>query len=164
MAPNRALFKFNRPVGVVEERFPALVLPVGQLEAEGGAGPGLDRRLDQAHARLGRGPPPLPDVALDAGADDVLPVGAAPAAPGHHVVEAQLAGREPPAAVLAAVAVAGEDVPPIELDPGPGEPVVGQEPDHAGDLDLEVDGPDEIVVGVLEPGPGLGDGSPAVEV
>ena len=46
-------------------------------------------------------------------------VAPAPAA-GHDVVEAQFAGRELPPAILAPVAVAGEDVAAVELDLLPG--------------------------------------------
>ena len=39
----------------------------------------------------------------------------------------------------------------------PGEAVVGQEADHAGDLDGEVDGADELVLGPSVAGARLGD-------
>src|SRR5215469_7562652 len=128
-----------------------------ELEGEDGAGAGPRGGADQAHAGLAGGAAPFADVALQAGADDVLPGRPAAPAAGEDVIEAQLGGGEPLAAVLAAVAVAGEDVAAVELDLVPGQAVVGQQADDAGDLDLEVDGADEVVVGVLEPGAGLGD-------
>src|SRR5689334_2277593 len=106
--------QLDRPVGIIEETLPTLVLTVRELEPQGRAGFGLDRFLEEFHPRLPGRPASLTDVALQASADDVFPGGAAAPAPGKDVVEAQLAGREPLAAVLAAVAVAGEDVPPVE--------------------------------------------------
>src|SRR5262245_37771643 len=104
---DRGLFQLDRPVCGVEERLPASVLPVRELEPKGRAGLGLQGFADQADSRLLRGAAPFTDVAFEAGADDVVPGGPAPLDPGDDVVEAQLAGGEAPAAVLAAVAVAG---------------------------------------------------------
>src|SRR4051812_5280387 len=108
--------ELDGPVGVVEEGFPALVFAMRELEAQGRARLGLDRLAEQLHAGLAGGTAPLADVALEAGADDVLPGRLPATAAGEDVVEAQLAGGEPLAAILAAVAVAGEDVPAVEFD------------------------------------------------
>src|SRR5688572_22554579 len=81
-----ALAKLDRPIGVVEERLPALVLAVGELQPEDGAGPGHDRGADEVHAGLAGGAAPLADVAAQAGADDVLPGGPAAPAAGDDVV------------------------------------------------------------------------------
>ena len=71
------------------------------------------------------------------------------------MVEAELAGGELSPAILATIAVAGEDVAAIELDLLTGQPVVAEQADDPGNLDLEVDRPDELVVGALEQaGPG----------
>src|SRR3954447_10205774 len=86
------LTQLDGPVGVVEERLPALVFAVRELEAQGRAGAGPGRLPDQLHAGLARGATALADVAADAGADDVLPVGLAALPPRGHVVEAQFAG------------------------------------------------------------------------
>src|SRR5262249_52619540 len=145
-SPPRSGGQLDRPVGVIQECLPALIFVVRELDPQDGAGPRLDGLADQPHAGLARGAAPLPDVAADAGADDVVPGGLAAPAAGDDVVQAELAGGEPLAAILAAVAVAGEDVPAVELDLLAREPVVAQEPDDARDLDLEVDGADEIVL------------------
>src|SRR5262245_32253770 len=111
-----------------------------ELDAQGRAGTGLGRHADEAHAGFPGRTSPLADVASDAGTDDVLPGRAAAPAPGKDVIERQLAGCEPFAAVLAAVAVTREDVAPVELHLLAWEAVIRQEPDDAGNLDLEVDG------------------------
>src|SRR5205807_5727707 len=110
------LLQLDRPVSAVEEAPPRLVLAVGQLQVQQRAAPRLLRLADQGHAGLARGAAALADVAGHAGADDVLPGGLAALAARDHVVQAQLAGRELLAAVLALVVVAGEDVPAVELD------------------------------------------------
>src|SRR5205807_2172263 len=60
--PPRRLFQLDRPVGVVEEGLPGLVLAVGQLEVEHRAALGLLRLADQRHRGLLRRPPALLDV------------------------------------------------------------------------------------------------------
>src|SRR5262249_43732071 len=142
----RGSLQLDRPVGVFQEGAPGLVLLVGQFQVEHRAALGLLRLVNEVHVRLLRRPAALLDVAGHAGADDVLPGARAPLAAGHHVVEAQLAGRELLAAVLALVVVAGEDVPPVELHRLLGEPVVAHQPDDARHLDLAADGPDPVVV------------------
>src|SRR4051812_8702967 len=96
--PPSGSLQLDRPVRVVEEGLPALIFPVRELQAERRAGLGLDRLPDEAHARLPGGAAPLADVALQAGADDVLPGRLAAPAAGEDVVEAELIGGEPLAA------------------------------------------------------------------
>ena len=88
----------------------------------------------------------------------------APPAPGHDVVEREFAGREALAAILAAVAVAGEDVPAVELDRWSGGAGHKSEADDPRNLDLEVDRSGSS----RRPGSlkraGLGDLAPALEV
>src|SRR5882724_7946884 len=109
------LLQFHRPVGVLQERPPRLVLAVAHLQVQQRAPLRLLRLADQAHVGLPRRAAALADVARHAGADDVVPRALAALAARRHVVQAQLRRRELPAAVLALVVVAGEDVPAIEL-------------------------------------------------
>ena len=68
------------------------------------------------------------------------------------MVETQLMNREIAAAVLALVAIPGKDVSPIQVQVLFREAVVGQEPDHSGNLDLEVHRADPILVRLLRAG------------
>ena len=52
------------------------------------------------------------------------------------MVEAQLAGGETLAAVLAQIVVASEDVATVELHHLPGQSLVVQQANHTGNLDL----------------------------
>src|SRR5689334_6073869 len=81
----RPLLQLDRPVRVVEERFPRLVLPARELEVQERAALRLLGLADQAHVGLLRGAAALADVAVDAGADDVLPARQAPLAAGDDV-------------------------------------------------------------------------------
>jgi len=92
----------------------------------------------------------LASVALDAGADQVLPAVAATERAGQNVVDGKLAGGEVPAAVLAGIAVAGEEVPAVEFDGLGREAVVAHEADDARDCDLQTDGANPVVLLGLE--------------
>src|SRR5262245_53902830 len=81
-----ALLQLHRPVGVVEERLPGLVLALRQLEVEDRAALRLLRLADQAQVRLLGRAAALADVAGHAGADDVLPGRAAALTARHDVV------------------------------------------------------------------------------
>src|SRR5262249_32286266 len=89
-----ALPQLHRPVRVVEEGLPRLVLAVGQLQVQQRAALRLLRLADQAHVRLLGGAAALADVAPDAGTDDVVPDALAALAARHDVIQAQLVGRE----------------------------------------------------------------------
>src|SRR5262249_56683859 len=97
---------------------------------------------DQAQVGLLRRAAALLDVAVDARADDVVPRARAALAARDHVVQAQLVGRELPAAVLALVVVAGENVSPVELHRLLRQLVVIDKADRARHLDLALRGPD----------------------
>src|SRR5262249_41270018 len=109
VASELPLLQLYRPVRVLEEGLPGLVLLVGELEVEQRTALGLFGLAPQAHVGLLGSAAALLDVALDAGADDVVPGALAALAARDDVVQAQLVGREPAAAVLALVVVAGED-------------------------------------------------------
>ncbi len=84
-------------------------------------------------------------VAVDAGADEVVPCGFAAEGAGDDVVEGEFLGGEFFAAVLAEGVIAGVDVAAVEFDVLAGEAVVAEEADDAGDGDFEADGFYEIV-------------------
>jgi hypothetical protein len=71
--------------------------------------------------------------------------------------------REMPAAVLAFVAVAGQDVAAAQVDPLPREPIKAKQPDDARDLDFEVDRPNPIVFGFFQFGTQFAHFSPRIE-
>src|SRR5262245_7935003 len=105
-----ASLQLNRPVGVLEERLPRVVLGQRQLLIEDRAALRLFGLADQAHVGLPRRPAALAHVAGDAGAHDVLPCALTALAARDDMVQAQLRRRELLAAVLALVVVAREDV------------------------------------------------------
>ena len=57
------------------------------------------------------------------------------------------------AAILALMAVAGQNVAAIQMHALLGQAIITQEADHSGNLDLEIDGTDPIFVRLLEMGP-----------
>ena len=101
-------------------------LGLSNFKASKGFRFGLHGAADEFHFGLVRGAAALAHIARQAGADDVFPGGHSPAAARNHVVEAQLMDGEVPAAVLARVSVAGQDVAAIQVQVLLGEAVVGQ--------------------------------------
>src|ERR1700677_566475 len=93
----RRLLQLDRPVRVIEERSPRFVLFVGELQVQHRAAFRLFRLAHQAHVGLLGSSASLANVAVHAGADDVLPRALAPLRAGNHVVEAQLRRRKLPA-------------------------------------------------------------------
>src|SRR6266545_1790177 len=142
--------QLNRPVGVLQERLPGLVLVQAELLIEHRAALGLFRLADQAQVRLLGRAAALADVAGDAGADDVLPGALAALAPRRHVVQAQFRGREPLAAILALVVVAREDVAAVELHRLLRQLFVGEQTNDSWHLDFAVDGAHPVVVRLPE--------------
>src|SRR2546427_12389254 len=104
------LAQLRVPVGDVEEVLPGLVLPGGERNLDQWVPARLHRRPDEVHAGLLREQTALPRIARDAAADDVLPRGLAAAGERHDVIEVQVARLELPSAILAAVAIAVENV------------------------------------------------------
>ena len=80
------------------------------------------------------------------------------------MVEGKLAGGETLAAILAAVSVAGEDVPPIEFYLASGQAVVEEEADNAGDGDVEIYGRNPVLAIRLEIAFELAYLAPALEI
>src|SRR5690242_10390336 len=115
------LLQLDRPVGRVEELFPARVALVGEPDIDHRRALRLHRLGNQMHVCLVRRAAALLDVALHTAADDVLPRALAALALGHDVVERQLRRRVLLAAVLATVRIARVDVAAVELDVLPRE-------------------------------------------
>src|SRR6266508_664568 len=130
-----ALFQqLGVPVRGVREREERPPFPV---EGASGGAPehrrpaGSARVPEQPHPGLLRRPPALLQVAGNARADDVLPVGRAPPGAGDDVIEVQVGAPELPAAVLAGGIVPRVDVEAGEADPRLREMLVGEEDDDA---------------------------------
>lgn len=137
---------------------------IGKFDAENGADFGHDGLGDEFHAGFGGRSAALADVALGAAADNVVPRVTAVAAAGQDVVQAKLGAGKLLAAVLAAVAVAGEDVSTVELDLLFGQAIVEQEPHDSRHGDIEADGADPIVGVRLELPAELADFNPGLEI
>ena len=139
------LLQLHRPVRVVQKRLPTRVAPVVEFDAEDGVAARLDRLGDEAHGGLVGRAAALADVALEAGADDVLPRGRAALAARGDVVERQFAGGEALAAILTAVAIAGIDVAPVEFDILARQAVVDRQADDPRHGDVDPHGANPVV-------------------
>jgi hypothetical protein len=162
------LLQFDGPVGLIEELLPACVLVGAQAQADDGVASWLTWGGDEFHVGLVRGAAALLGVASDTAADKVGPGAEALLASWDDVVEAEFASVEVFAAVLAEVAVAGEDVSSVELDALAWEFFVAQQADDFGDGELHPDGADPFVFVVGEAGVvavcGVGGVGPVFEV
>ena len=67
------LFQFDRPVSVVEELLPALVSFVAEVDVDKRVAFWFDGRFDKRHSGLFRRPAAFSDVAVGAGAYDIVP-------------------------------------------------------------------------------------------
>jgi hypothetical protein len=65
------------------------------------------------------------------------------------VIEAQLMDRQSPAAVLALVTVSSQNGATVQMNPLLGQAIVSHEPDHAGNLNLEIHGTDPVFIGLF---------------
>src|SRR5262245_10462404 len=84
------LFQFHRPVSIIEERLPRLVLLVAELLGQERTALGLLWLADQRHVCFLRRAATLTDVAVQARTDDVLPGTLPTPAARYNVVERQL--------------------------------------------------------------------------
>jgi len=114
--------------------------------------------------RLLRGTPPLADVAPHTRTDQVFPARSASQTAWQHVVQAQFAGREPFAAILAAVGVAGKNIATVKSNPLSGDAIVVQQPQDSRDADFEIDALNPILFRMLVFGFQLADRTPRVEI
>lgn len=137
---------------------------MGQVNADGGVSPRLDRPADKCHARLVRSAAAFFHIALEAAADNVFPRRAAAKYPWYDVVQRQIGRFMPSAAILAFVLVAGVDVPAVEFHLRPRQAVVNEQPDYPRHSNIEVHGAYPIVGIRLEGSGGMAHIKPAVKV
>ena len=123
---------------------------MAEAQADEGVALGAFGLALELHVGLVWGAAAFSGVALDAGADEVFPGVHAALRAGHDVVDGELGGWEDAATVLAAVAIAREEVAAVELHRLVGEAVVAEKADDAGDCDLKADGADPVVLFGLE--------------
>lgn len=147
-----------------EKLFPGSIAVIGELYVDHGRSAWLDGFGDQRHLGLGRGSAAFLDVTLLTAADQVLPTGASILAARHDVIEAEFAGGEFFAAILASAAVPGEDIATVQPDRFSGEPIVEREPDDARHRQAEPHGAHPIVTMGLELPFELADLPPAIEI
>jgi len=149
---------------VVEEVFPGGVFVGAEAQVDDGVALGFDGEFVEVHVGLVGGAAAFFGIAIDAGADEVVPGGFAAQGAGDDVVEGEFLGGEFFAAVLAGGVVAGVDVAAVELDVLAGEAVIGEEADDAGDGNFEAYSADEVMIFAFELGFELGELDPGVNV
>ncbi len=111
---------------MVQELFPAPVARVPQMDMDERITVRFSGLSDEFHFGLYRGSSPFFGIAANTGTYDVLPHGFSPHAPGKHVIEAQLAVGQPTAAILTAMAVACEKIPPVQAERSARDAVVAK--------------------------------------
>jgi hypothetical protein len=136
--------QFHVPIRQINEMFPAIVLIQAELDLHEWTPLRSLRLPNQMHSRFLRCAVRLKRIALDARAHDVLPGGRAAAIARNHVVQVQILPVEHPAAVLARILVALENVMAREFDLFLGEMIIDHQEDHARDADSEGNCPDRF--------------------
>jgi hypothetical protein len=129
--------QFDVPIREVEEVFPAIVVGDAEIDLDEWTPLRPFRLADQAQAGFVRRAVGLVRVALDAGANNVLPSGRSAAITRNYVVEVQVFALENLSAVLAGVLVPLEDIVPGELHLFLGHAVEQHQHDDAGHADAE---------------------------
>ena len=135
---------------MVEELLPASVAGLAKVDADERIVLRLGGKTDEGEAGLLGGAATFLHVTFGAGADHILPIRFSACTARDNVVEGKLAGGETPAAILAGVSVASEDVPPIEFYLASRQAVVEEEADNAGDGDVEIYGRNPVLAIRLE--------------
>jgi hypothetical protein len=135
---------------VVEELLPATVAGLAEVDADERIVFRLGGIADEGEASLLGSSATFFHVTSGAGADHIFPVRFSAGTARDNVVEGKLSGWETPAAILAAVSVACEDVPPIKFYLASGQAVIKQEADNAGDGDVEIYGRNPVLAIRLE--------------
>ena len=149
---------------MVEELLPGTVAVVTEVEVDQRIALGPDRLLNKGHVGLSGGAAPFLDVAPHTSTDDILPGRTASHATRHHVIQGQLAGGEPFATILTAVAVTSENIAPIEFHLAARQPIVKQQSNDTWHGDIELDGGNPVMTVRLKPTPELADLAPARKV
>jgi hypothetical protein len=119
----RSLLEVGQPIGLVDKVFPARVLGVMQFHCHERAALRHGWLTDKLHPGFARCAAALADIAGDASTNDVFPTRGATPAFRQHVVKRKFAGGKTLAAILAAIGIAGEYVPPIKSKAMPWPPV-----------------------------------------
>ena len=135
---------------MVEELLPASVAGLAEVNVHKRIVLGLGGETDKGEAGLLRSSATFLHVTFGAGADHISPIRFSACTARDNVVEGQFAGGETFAAILAAVSVAGEDVPPIEFYLASRQAVVEEEADNAWDGDVEIYGGNPVLAIRLE--------------
>src|ERR1043165_6945756 len=142
---NEVLAQLHRPIRLIQERLPRLILLAPQSQRDQRIALRPLHGTDELHSRLLGRAAALLGVAPEAGADEVFPRFAAAEGARQDVVDREVRGREVLAAVLALVAVAGEEVAAVELHGLGRQLLVAEEADDAGHGDIQPDGLDPVV-------------------
>lgn len=144
--------------------FPRRVFIRAKTQIDDGVALRFDGVLQQVHVGLRGGAAAFFGVAVDAGADEVVPSGSSTQRAGDDVVKRQLLSGEFLAAVLAERMVAGVNVTAVELHVLARQAIITQQADDARDGDFKADGADKVMRFPFELGFKLGDFHPAVHV
>lgn len=115
---------------MVQELLPASVAFVGQMDVDDRVVFGFYRFPDEFHPCLCGGTPTFFDIAFQTCADDIAPCGSTTDSAGDDMVQRQFSRGKPFAAILAMVAVPGEQVVAVEFDPLVRDAVISQQPNH----------------------------------
>jgi hypothetical protein len=134
--------QFDVPVGEVDEMFPAIVFLEAEVDLHEWAPLRPLRLANQVDTGFLRCAIGFARIALDAGANNVLPGGRAAAVARNDVIEIQILSIERLAAVLAHIFVALENVMPGELDFFLWQVVIDHQQNDARNADAERDGSD----------------------
>ena len=137
-------------MGPINERSPHGIPSVRESHADDGIPSRLVGCAYQAQACLGGCSPAFPNVAPVAGADDVVPSGAAALGARYDMIQGELSRGESPATILTGVVIAGENAAAVEPDFLPGQLGEGQHPNDPGSDEVEADRADPIAVGSVE--------------
>ena len=100
---------------MVKELLPAFVAVVAEVDMGQWIMPAFDGIFYESHSGDFWCPAALFDVARRTGTNDIFPRGFTAQAPGNDMVQGQFTGREPFAAILAAVFISCEDIAPIKF-------------------------------------------------
>lgn len=136
----------HQPIAFGQERLPTLIFWVIKLEREHWVVRWLAWFGVEVHTSLLRCAATFFRVALHAGSNHVLPSGRSSLAARYHMIQAELAGWQALPAVLTTVAVASEEIAPVQSQSGTVLLIKANEPHDSWHLDVEMDGSNPIVV------------------
>jgi len=132
------LFQLDRPVGVVEELFPALVSLVPEVDMNERIPLGLERLSDKFHTGPFRSPSPFLSITACTRTYDIRPLGFATHTPGDNMIQRKLTGGVFFSAKLTSVSVPCENISAVKFDLASGQAVVEKKPDNSGHCNMEI--------------------------